>query len=108
MINIEISFQSVKELGDKKFCNFVYSNSGNCDPIREAFFHQLCKYKKVDSGGKYLNNIGKAVGDKLQFIKDYKFTIAFENSSCSGLYYRKIIGADFGKLYSSLLWQSIG
>ena len=33
------------------------------------FFHKLNEYKKVDSGGKYLNNIGKPVVDKMDFIK---------------------------------------
>jgi len=89
--NSDSACQSVRKLVDKKFCNFVYSNSANSDPVREAFFHRLCKYKKVDSGGKYLNNIGKAVGDKLQFIKDYKFTIAFENSSVPGYTTEKLL-----------------
>jgi len=76
---------------NRKFCNFVVSNSKGADPIRELFFKKLCEYKKVDSGGKYLNNIGRPVSDKLEFIKDYKFTIAFENSSASGYTTEKLI-----------------
>lgn len=71
-----------------KFCNFVYSNPGAKERIN--FFNQLNKYKKVDSGGRFLNNIGKPVPDKLDFIKDYKFTIAFENSSHPGYTTEKI------------------
>ena len=66
-------------LSKSKFCNFLYSNSGA--PERIDFFHKLSKYKKVDSGGRVLNNLGYSVQDKLTFIKDYKFTRAFENSS---------------------------
>lgn len=79
---------------NRKFCNFVYSNR-KADPFREHFFHKLSQYKKVDSGGGYLNNTGKAIGpsvtDKLNFIQQYKFTIAFENSSYPGYTTEKII-----------------
>lgn len=64
-----------------KFCNFVYSNP-NCKK-RNDFFKKLNKYKKVDSAGRYMNNIGRNIGmtveDKWEFLKPYKFTIAFEN-----------------------------
>ena len=76
---------------NRKFCNFIVSNSKGADPIREEFFKKLCEYKKVDSGGRFLNNIGQPVTDKLEFIKDYKFTIAFENSSASGYTTEKLI-----------------
>lgn len=69
---------------NRKFCNFVYTNSKIANPIRIRFFHLLSQYKPIDSGGRYLNNIGNPVNDKIDFIKDYKFTIAFENSSVSG------------------------
>jgi len=64
-----------------KFCNFIYSNP-NCRK-RNIFFKKLSKYKKVDSAGRYLNNIGRFIGpkaeDKWEFMKPYKFSIAFEN-----------------------------
>lgn len=82
-----------EELEDKKeFCNFIYSNS-NASPERELFFDMLSDYKKVDSGGKYRNNIGSPVEDKYQFQKKYKFSIAFENSSTSGYTTEKILQA---------------
>jgi hypothetical protein len=37
-----------------------------------------------------LNNIGYQVPKKVDFIKDYKFTIAFENSVCEGYTTEKI------------------
>lgn len=71
-----------------KFCSMVVSNAQAKERIR--FFHQLSKYKKVDSGGRYLNNIGAPVADKTSFIEPYKFTIAFENSSYPGYVTEKI------------------
>jgi len=79
------------ELANRKFCNFVYSNNVNADPLRNYFFEELSKYKQVDSGGRYKNNIGGPVVDKIEFIKDYKFTIAFENSSSPGYTTEKIM-----------------
>lgn len=76
---------------NRRFCNFVYSNSTFADPIREEFFKKLSQYKPIDSGGKHLNNIGYRVSDKLEFISNYKFTIAFENSSAPGYTTEKIM-----------------
>lgn len=72
------------------FCNMVVSNPRR-DKKCEAFFLKLSKYKKVDSGGRYLNNIGRHVPDKLDFIKNYKFTMSFENLSYPGYTTEKII-----------------
>ncbi|WP_224962083.1 glycosyltransferase family 10 domain-containing protein [Geomonas subterranea] len=75
----------------RKFCNFVYSN----DRARERmeFFDRLQQYKRVDSGGKVRNNIGHLVGDKLDFLGNYKFTIAFENESHPGYTTEKLLHA---------------
>jgi len=75
-----------------KFCNFVYSN-GNADKIREDFLYILNKYKEVDSGGRYKNNVGGPIADKYLFQTQYKFSIAFENSSMSGYTTEKIVQA---------------
>ncbi len=72
-----------------KFCNFVVSNPQGSE--RNRFFKKLSKYKKVDSGGKYLNNIGGPVSSKSDFIKDFKFTISFENESFPGYTTEKIV-----------------
>jgi hypothetical protein len=85
-------------LPKNKFCNFIYSNS-NADPKRDEFYHLLSKYKHIDSAGKHLNNIsipstGKGwASDKIPFMKKYKFSVAFENSSLSGYTTEKIIHA---------------
>ena len=76
---------------DRKFCNMVVSN--NKGAVRNDFFKELSKYKVVDSGGKTFNNIGGCVEDKIAFAANYKFTIAFENSSSPGYCTEKIIDA---------------
>lgn len=77
----------------EKFCSFVYSNNDWADESREKFFRLLSDYKRVDSGGRYLNNIGmpEGVPDKYEFQKKYKFSIAFENSSRTGYCTEKIV-----------------
>ncbi len=76
-------------LNKKKFCCMVVSNSKAKERI--DFFNRLSKYKKVDSGGRFLNNIGSPVENKLDFIKDYKFVISFENSSYPGYTTEKLV-----------------
>ena len=66
-------------MANRKFCNFVASNP-NCQE-RNLFVEQLSKYKKVDSGGRWVNNIGFAVSNKRDFQSNYKFSIAFENNA---------------------------
>lgn len=82
-----------EELLNRKFCSFVVSNATFADPIRRKFFERLSKYKKVDSGGRWLNNVGGPVKDKLEFCRGYKFNIAFENSAYDGYTTEKIMEA---------------
>lgn len=74
-----------------RFCNFVYSNGKFAMPQRTELFEILNEYKRVDSGGRYLNNIGKPVKDKGKFLSNYKFTIAVENTSTPGYTSEKLI-----------------
>lgn len=74
----------------RKFCCFVISNS-LADPKREEMISLLNKYKAVDSGGRYLNNMGGAVKDKRKFTSNYKFSLCFENSMAKGYTTEKII-----------------
>lgn len=76
-----------------EFCSFVYSNSKKVETPREILFSKLSDYKKVNSGGSVLNNVGGPVEDKLIFEGKHKFSIAFENSSHSGYITEKIIQA---------------
>ena len=79
---------------NRDFCSFVVSN-GNGHPLRLKFFQELSKYKKVSSGGRFMNNIGQPGGvrDKLDFISHFKFNICFENSASPGYTTEKIIQA---------------
>lgn len=78
-------------LFERDFCSIVVSNSIGADPFRQTFFHELSNYKFIASGGRFANNIGGPVKDKLKFITKYKFNIAIENSSVEGYTTEKII-----------------
>ncbi len=83
----------VVQLEKRDFCSFLYSNGIYADKIRVNFFKQLSKYKKIDSSGKLLNNTGKRIKDKIEYLSKFKFTIAFENSSSEGYTTEKITDA---------------
>lgn len=84
-----------------KFCNFIYSN-GHCHPFRDAFFERLNAVKRVDAAGGHLNNCGAQPqaaftagwdAAKVAFQRNYKFSIAMENSSSPGYTTEKIVHA---------------
>ena len=60
------------------------SNTKNSAPEREFIYHALSEYKKVSSGGRWRNNIGGPVDDKIDFQSSFKFALAIENSSSPG------------------------
>lgn len=86
----------------KKFCNFVYLHSSE---VRDNVFRLLSTYKKVDSAGRYMNNMdGFTPGDrtkvtgisntpKIQFQSQYKFSIACENYQYEDYVTEKLIHA---------------
>lgn len=97
-----------QEALDRKFCNFVYynDNSGEGTEFRKKFVKRLSEYKRVDCPGKVLNNmtanlIGRFDGDwrksKVDFVKNYKFTIAFENTQYRGYTTEKILHPFVGR-----------
>lgn len=72
-----------KELQKKKFCAFVVSSNSSRERVK--FYKMLSKYKKVDSYGKVMNNMGNIIQKKnwksnSDLFKEYKFVICFENS----------------------------
>ena len=78
----------------EKFCCFIISNP-NCT-VRNKMFQQLSKYKRVDSWGRALNNMGPLEGDWtgeriLQVISQYKFIICFENKWVANYITEKIV-----------------
>lgn len=88
--NTESAFYlSLKNKIKNKHINFIYSN--NNAKVRNSYFEYLSKFYKIDSFGKFKNNMGTTGEDrnlshykrsikKATIISDYKFTIAFENS----------------------------
>ena len=74
----------------EKFCAAVITN-----PIgfRLYFIKELNKYKNIDMGGRFHNNIGGHVKNKIEFLKQYKFSLAMENSEADGYTSEKIIDA---------------
>lgn len=70
----------------KKFCNYIYSHAGMRE--RTEIFDVVNKYKKVDSAGRWLNNMGGITPgaianweEKILFQSQYKFSLAIENFS---------------------------
>lgn len=95
------------DMADRKFCNFIASQDwmGHGAVLRRDFCKALMdQYKHVDCPSYVLHNLdnaieprwedGLALGQgrvtsgwhqgKIDFIRDYKFTIAFENCAMSG------------------------
>jgi GR25 family glycosyltransferase involved in LPS biosynthesis len=82
-----------EELAEKqKFCAFVVTNPRQ--PMRNSAFHWLSAYKPVDSAGRLFNNVGGDIfaglgggGGELkkhEFLKKYKFCLAYENEQSDG------------------------
>jgi hypothetical protein len=74
------------------FCSITVSNN-NRDPIFKTLFDELTRYKRVDSGGLWQNNVGGRVADKLAFDRSHKFSIVCENASHSGYTTEKLVQA---------------
>lgn len=66
------------------FCAYVMSNMTNSAAERTDIFDLLSNYKPVHSGGKWRNNVGGPVADKIAFQSHYKFALAIENHSAPG------------------------
>lgn len=85
----------------KKFCLFAVSN-GSCKQ-RNEIFTTLSNYKKVDSCGKFMNNIGELCPDNHdsnsfhEYISNYKFMICFENTSKPNYFTEKLINAYYNE-----------
>lgn len=77
----------------RNFCNFITRN--HICRKRNLFFKKLNNYKRVDSAGPYLNNMPNGYilpkGQNIDFIKNYKFNMSFENEKHSGYTTEKIL-----------------
>jgi len=80
------------------FCNFICGHESEYN-IRGEFFKALCKYKRVESPGRYLNNMpdGTIVNwdddTKREFQNKCKFTLCFESTKHNGFVTEKITDA---------------
>ena len=74
------------------FCAFVASSPADV-PERQKIVELLSAYKRVDLGGRWMNNVGGPVPNKYAFQSRYKFAIACENSSTAGYVTEKIADA---------------
>lgn len=95
---INAGYDRAKDLGQCNpykpyFACFLVSNSGGGNgrddspfdgcTARNSIFHKLSSYKRVESGGAYLNNIGKKIdkNEMMSWMSNCKFVIAYENQS---------------------------
>ncbi len=80
---------------DKKFCAFAVSSNSARERI--LFFKKLSKYKKIDSFGKAMNNMGpEFIGHwkkNDELFSQYKFIICFENCFVDDFITEKITNA---------------
>ena len=82
---------------EKKFCLFAVSNGTS--ELRNRFFGELSNYKRVDSCGKFMNNLGyNCPGshdspEYCKFIGQYKFMICFENTSMTNYLTEKLLNS---------------
>ena len=106
-VSVAAATKPVVNKDRKKFCAFVATNPSN--PNRNAAFHILNQWRGVEAGGRLFTNrpegpipAGRGGGGgelaKVDYYKDFKFVIAFENSSAPGyttekLFHAKVSGA---------------
>lgn len=87
-----------KDNQKRNFCNFIYSNS-SANPFRDKLFYKIFEYKKVDSLGKHLNNVGMPTTRhfnnwqelSVEMKSRYKFSIACENELYPGYTTEKLL-----------------
>lgn len=75
----------------------------NCQHFRDNFALKMQKYFRVDCVGNCMRNLNIHVEDKLKFMEDYKFIIAFENSSTKNYNTEKIVDGFLAKTFP-LYW----
>jgi hypothetical protein len=84
-----------------KFCSFVVTNPNN--PVRNAALDLMERIDHVDSAGRYRNNCGDALfaglggggGEekKVAWLRNYRFSITYENSLGDGYVTEKLFHA---------------
>jgi hypothetical protein len=75
------------------FCNYIFKHRVDC---RERFFKELNAIRPVSAPGFSCNNvpaIGPSVADKINYQKQFRFSISSENQCCKGYVTEKITEA---------------
>lgn len=79
------------------FCSLLCAYADRTTRHRQEFFQVLNRYRKVDSAGPALNNTGFRVPkkdryrEKIAWIRNYRFNIAFENRHRRGWTTEKLV-----------------
>lgn len=105
----------------RKFCCGLITNGINADPFRDEFVKQLNKAMPIDSVGKWLNTTGWTIQNrpefaenrdsiytnpaKIRLCRNYKYTLALENSLVDGYHTEKITDA-FAAYSVPIYWGS--
>ncbi len=92
-----ISYENAKEALRRKkyFCNFIYGHHSDKGE-REHIFEVFQKYKRVESPGRFMNNMPNGLivprtEAKFDFLRDCKFTISCESVVYPGFVSEKIM-----------------
>jgi len=79
------------------FCSLLCAYADRTTRHRQEFFRLLNRYRKVDSAGPALNNTGLKIPkdrryqNKLEWIRHYRFNLAFENRYRPGWTTEKLV-----------------
>jgi alpha(1,3/1,4) fucosyltransferase len=88
------------EAAPAEFCAFVSTNPDN--PLRNALFEQLSRHRFVHAGGSVFNNSPGPSSprssqtwrqSKIEYLADFRFTIAAENGAYPGYTTEKLVDA---------------
>ncbi len=103
------NYKSFSSFNSRDFCCIVASHDKN--GLREKVFSKISKISSVSSGGKLLNNTSdlqvKFANNKLNYLSNFKFNIALENSNPQYYTTEKIFDSIFAGCIP-VYWGSIG
>lgn len=93
----KISPSAKSDYLNREFCSFISSNPAQ-KSNRDNLFLELSSYKRVNSAGRHLNNVGYSIEDNITFISKHKFHISAENAIYDGYTTEKIYDAFLSKV----------
>lgn len=90
---LDVPCEVTETLFHREFCSAVVSQVRYSSPVRLQLLDAIDAYKPVAFGGAYRNNVGGRISDKMDFLRRYKFNLAFENSCVCGYTTEKLVEA---------------